>query len=222
MALHGALQEQLAAFEIRLNDAVLTTEIDFLLELLRWNKTHNLTAITDPSEAIEKHLVDSLTLLPYLTGDELLLDIGSGGGFPGIPLRIASPGLKVVSVDAVSKKISFQRHAARRLNLTGFTPWHGRVEQVPQQGFFADGFDLVVARAFASLKDLLELALPCLKPGGRIVAMKGAEGEKELLEITDWLALNGLCCSQRISLTLPSSGARRYLLFFSFKPQDVE
>ena len=222
MDLHGTLRVQLGALGIRLDDAVLSTEIDFLSELLRWNKTYNLTAITDPSEAVEKHLVDSLTLLPYLTGDESLLDIGSGGGFPGIPLRIACPGLEVVSVDAVAKKISFQRHVARRLNLTGFTPWHGRVEQVPQQVFCADGFDLVVARAFSSLRDLIGFALPCLKPGGRIVAMKGAEGDKELLEIGDWLVLNGLFCSQQVSLALPSSEARRNLLFFSVKPQDVD
>lgn len=222
MELKDALRDQLVKLGIRLDDAVLKAELNFLSEMLRWNKTHNLTAITNLNEAIEKHLVDSLTLLPYLVGGESLLDIGSGGGFPGIPLRIACPELKVVSVDAVAKKISFQRHAVRRLKLTGFKPWHGRIEQVPQQGFAADGFDLIVARAFASLQDLLEFALPCLKSGGRIVAMKGVEGEAELLEVDDWLALNGLYCSQQVSLTLPNSGATRYLLFFSRKPQDID
>ena len=222
MDLCDDLREQLAALDISLNDYVLSAEIDFLQELLRWNKTYNLTAIIDPVEAIEKHLVDSLTLLPHLGSVNSILDIGSGGGFPGIPLQIACPELNIVSVDAVAKKIAFQRHAARRLKLNRFKPWHGRVEQVPQQLFASDGFDLVITRAFAPLPKLLELALPCLKPDGCIVAMKGADGEKELAEVGDWLALNGLHCSQQVSLELPRSGARRYLLFFRLKPQDVE
>ncbi len=221
MVLQNELQSQLLALDIQLSDAVLAAEVDFLAELLRWNKTHNLTAITDPDEAIEKHLVDSLTLLPYLNVADSILDIGSGGGFPGIPLQIACPELQIASVDAVAKKIAFQRHATRHFKLSGFTPWHGRVEQVPQQPFAAGGFDRVIARAFAPLPKLLELALPCLKPDGCIIAMKGAEAEKELAEVGDWLALNGLHCSQQVALELPRSGARRYLLFFSFKPQDI-
>ena len=222
MDLCNDLREQLAVFDINLNDSVLSAEIDFLQELLRWNKIYNLTAIVDPVEAVEKHLVDSLTLVPHLGSANSILDIGSGGGFPGIPLQIACPELNIVSVDAVAKKIAFQRHAARRLKLNRFNPWHGRIEQVPQQPFAANGFDLVVARAFASLQTLLELALPCLKQGGSIVAMKGAEAEKELAETSDWLALNGLFCSEQVLLELPRSKACRYLLFFSNKPQYVE
>lgn len=222
MELHEALRRQLAALDIVLAESVLNAEIQFLSELLRWNKTYNLTAITDPLEAVEKHLVDSLTLLPYLCPGGLMLDIGSGGGFPGIPLRLANPGLAVVSVDAVAKKIAFQRHATRRLGLSGFTPWHGRIEQLPEQTFARDGFDWIVARAFASLPELLGLALPCLRSGGQIVAMKGPEGGRELSELGDWLRGNGLICTRQVLLTLPESGAERHLLFFSGKPQDVE
>ncbi len=222
MLLKKELQSQLLALDIQLSDAVLAAEIDFMAELLRWNKTHNLTAITDPVEAVEKHLVDSLTVLPYLNVADSILDIGSGGGFPGIPLRIACQELQIASVDAVAKKIAFQRHVVRHFKLSGFTPWHGRVERVPQQSFAADGFDLVIARAFAPLPKLLELALPCLKPDGSIVAMKGTEAENELAEVSDWMVLNQLYCSRQVSLELPQSGARRYLLFFKFKPQDVE
>jgi 16S rRNA (guanine527-N7)-methyltransferase len=217
----NSLSQQLQAVGVQLNEERLKSEIDFLAELLRWNKTYNLTSVTDPVEAVEKHLVDSLSLLPYLGDVESMLDIGSGGGFPGIPLQIARPDLKVVSVDAVAKKIAFQRHAVRKLKLTGFTPWHGRIEHLPQQPFAVDGFDLVVARAFASLQDLLDLALPCLKPGGSIVAMKGPDGEKELAEVGEWLIINGLSCTRQVSLSLPKSGACRYLLFFTNKPQDV-
>lgn len=222
MDLKRELQEQLTQLDLQLDGETLETEIAFLEELLRWNKTHNLTAIHDPVEAVEKHLVDSLSLLPYLGCPDSVLDIGSGGGFPGLPLQIACPGLKMVSVDAVAKKISFQRHAARKFKLRGFTPWHGRIELVPKQQFAESGFDLIVARAFAPLQTLLELALPCLGPGGRIAAMKGADAGNELAEASDWLMLNGLFCSQQVLLELPRSKAQRSLLFFKHKPQDME
>ncbi|MBE0502035.1 MAG: 16S rRNA (guanine(527)-N(7))-methyltransferase RsmG [Desulfuromonadales bacterium] len=213
---------QLALLGVQLDLAIIESEVDFLLELLRWNKTYNLTAITDPEEGIERHLVDSLTLFPYLDGAASLLDIGSGGGFPGIPLQIASPALRVVSVDAVAKKIDFQRHIVRRFKLSNFTPWHGRIEQLLKLPCAVEGFDLVVARAFSSLYALLELALPYVKPGGRIVAMKGPEGGRELVEVGKWLTENDLYCSQQIFLTLPGSGACRSLLFFARKPQKAD
>ncbi len=221
MELVDNLRTQLQQHDIFLDEAVLWKEVDFLTELLRWNKTYNLTSITDTVEAIEKHLVDSLLILPYLDNVESIMDVGSGGGFPGIPLQIARPQLRVTSVDAVAKKISFQRHVARQLKLDGLTPWHGRIEEVPRQKFAVYGFDLVVARAFSSLRDFLELALPCVKPNGQIVAMKGPDGEKELNEVGDWLVENGFCCNRQIYYSLPQSGSRRSLLFFNSKPQDV-
>jgi 16S rRNA (guanine527-N7)-methyltransferase len=186
--------------------------LQLLDELLRWNRTHNLTAITDPAEGIEKHLTDSLTLLPLLTGEERLLDIGSGGGFPGLPLKIARPALSVVSVDAVAKKIAFQRHAARLLGLQDFVPLHMRAEKLPNLPAYASGFDVVVSRAFAALPVFASLALPCLKPEGRIVAMKGAEGARELAEAEGELAKLGLVCTELRRLQLPASGAVRCLL----------
>jgi len=181
-------------------------------ELLRWNRTHNLTAITDPVEGIEKHLVDSLTLLPLLAGYERLLDLGSGGGFPGLPLKIARPDLSIVSVDSVAKKINFQRHAVRLLGLRGFEPLHARAESLSEFPGYSGGFDVVVSRAFASLPVFASLALPCLQPRGRILAMKGAEGERELMEAESELASYGLFCTDLQQLRLPASGALRCLL----------
>ena len=126
MVLTDKLEKLLLGLDIGLEDAVLQAEVCFLNELIRWNKTYNLTSITDPDVAIEKHLVDSLTLLPYLGAAETVLDIGSGGGFPGIPLQIARPDLRITSVDAVAKKIAFQRHAARRTRVARATPGQER------------------------------------------------------------------------------------------------
>ena len=109
-------------------------------ELLRWNPRRNLTAITDRDEVLEKHLVDSLTLLSFARQSTRLLDIGSGAGFPALPLKIVCPELAVVSVDAVGKKIDFQRHVVRSLGLQGFTALHARVETLTD---YHVGFDLV-------------------------------------------------------------------------------
>ena len=211
-------------FELSLEVAA-TAQQDLLVlrdELLRWNRRINLTAIRDPREALEKHLVDSLTLCPLLDGRERLLDLGSGGGFPGLPLQIARPGLQVVSVDAVRKKIAFQRHVARTLNLEGFVAWAGRAEAVADQPGWKHAFDVVVSRAFTDLPNFVALALPCLAPGGRMVAMKGPDARSELQAAQEGLERLGVICREVRSLALPASGARRCLVVLqSGRPQDV-
>lgn len=206
------LNRQLAQAGLAVDAGACERLLSFLDELLRWNRRVNLTAISDRSEAIEKHLVDSLTLLPLLSGDERILDLGSGGGFPCIPLQIALPGLRVLSVDAVQKKIAFQRHAARLFGLSGFEALHVRAEELPRRDGCAAGFAVVVSRAFTALPSFAALALPCLSSGGRIIAMKGAEGERELAEAREDLAGMGLVCTELRQLRLPASGGARTLI----------
>lgn len=212
MNLRDLLARQLSSAGI----AVAADRRDKLLwlleELLRWNRRINLTAITDPVEGIEKHLVDSLTLLPLLGNGQRLLDLGSGGGFPGLALKIARPDLEVVSVDAVGKKISFQRHAARCLKLSGFAALHCRAEELPRRPECRAGFDLVVSRAFADLGAFAALARPLLTATGRVVAMKGPEGRGELETARRTLEESGLYCRRMYSLRLPDSAAERTLI----------
>ena len=141
-----------------------------------------------------------------------LLDLGSGAGFPALPLKLVCPALEVVSVDAVGKKIAFQRHVARTLRLTGFSAVHGRAEDLPGTPLCAAGFDVVTARALGSLPLLARLAAPCLVPGGRLIAMKGAEGAVELAAAQAELAALGYTCSAVHSLRLPVSAAERSLI----------
>jgi 16S rRNA (guanine527-N7)-methyltransferase len=180
-------------------------------ELLRWNSSRNLTAITDRDEVLEKHLADSLTLLPFARQARRLLDIGSGPGFPALPLKIVCPELAVVSVDAVGKKVDFQRHIVRALGLKNFTALHGRIEQLQDQAEYRSGFDLVTARALCGLTDLLVLAEPFLQSGGRLVAMKGPEGHRELAALQERLQRDGWAVFLH-SLKLPLSGAERCLV----------
>jgi len=206
------LAAQLASLGVALESQALA-RLEWLgSELLRWNRTHNLTAITDPDEVREKHLVDSLTLLPLLGSARCLLDLGAGPGFPALPLKIARPELEIVSVDAVGKKIAFQRHVVRTLQLDGFTAVHGRAEELSANLPSDDGFDLVTARALGSLPLLATLARPYLAPGGRLLAMKGAEGAGELLSAQEELATLGFACTAQHRLRLPVSGAERCLL----------
>lgn len=180
-------------------------------ELLRWNRRRNLTAITDRDEVLEKHLFDSLTLVPFANNAKKLLDIGSGAGFPSLPIKIVCPDLEVVSVDSVGKKIDFQRHAVRVLGLQGFSAIHGRIECLLKDEKCCKGFDLVTARALCSLEDLIGLAEPFLLPGGHLVAMKGPEGEEEFASHRERLQRDGW----KVELTrlqLPVSGASRCLI----------
>ncbi len=208
------LQEMLLKIEVDLPDTALVQLLWFRDELLRWNKSINLTAITDPLSTLEKHLVDSLTLLPYLGQPGALLDMGSGGGFPSIPLKIARPDLTIWSVDAVAKKIAFQKHVVRTMKLSTFTALHARLEALPHTGTLPS-FDLIVTRAFSSLQDILSLADPLLDLNGQVVAMKGAEGLAELSDSAKIIKEAGFKCQRIVQMQLPKSKAQRYLLFFS-------
>jgi 16S rRNA (guanine527-N7)-methyltransferase len=148
------LQEQLLKLELEIpHDCLVQLEL-LVDELLRWTKRRNLTAITDRDEVLEKHLVDSLTMLPFARQASRLLDIGSGAGFPALPLKIVCPALEVVSVDAVGKKIDFQKHIARKFGLLSFTGLHARIQDLQEDESYRSGFDLVTARALTSLEDL--------------------------------------------------------------------
>ncbi len=206
------LQAALAELAIAIDSTKEERLLFFLDELLRWNQSINLTAITNRDEALVKHLVDSLTLLPYLRGDETLLDMGSGGGLPGLPLKMVMPGLNLTSVDAVAKKISFQKHVIRTFALTGAVARHGRLEELGQEPALAGHFDLVVARAFASLPDCLRLARPFLLPGGRLIAMKGPEGEKEVMAMEKIFTSAGFSLQKIDHLDLPGGNGARNLI----------
>ena len=180
-------------------------------ELIRWNRMRNLTAITRRIEVYEKHLVDSLTLFPFLGGGHSLLDIGSGAGFSALPLKIACIDPDVFSVYAVAKKIAFQRHVARMLGLQKFLAVHKRADAVLSLQEVVGKVVLVTARAVGQLDMLAVLARPFLVPSGRLLAMKGPEGHDETVAHRDRLEMSGwvVLCHE---LVLPVSGARRCIV----------
>jgi 16S rRNA (guanine527-N7)-methyltransferase len=145
----------------------------YLYLLLRWNAAYNLTAVRDPAEMVTRHLLDSLTVVPFVRGSTLA-DLGSGAGLPGIPLAIADPSRSVLLVDSNGKKARFMREAVRRLGLDAVHVAHCRVEAL-------DGhFDCVTARAWTSIADMLSQGGRLLAPGGRWLALKGRVPHEEI------------------------------------------
>lgn len=184
----------------------------YLDELSRWNRRHNLTAIRDRKTAIETHLVDSLTLLPYLPADCRLLDFGSGAGLPGLPLRIARPDLQLTSLDAVGKKLAFQRHLARLLELSNIRFVHDRLETFAAEADHRSFFERVIFRAVGEIEHFAPLVAPVLKPGGELIAMKGPEGMRDWTQLR-LAPLPGFDNKACLRLSLPASSAERTLIF---------
>ncbi len=142
-------------------------------ELLHWNRRINLTSITDPAEVAIKHYLDSILPVKWISPDGRLLDVGSGGGFPGIPLKILLPKLSVTLIDSVRKKVSFQKHVIRTLALRNIEARHIRLEH-----FKPDvPFDVIVSRAFSPLEKFVPSAATLLAEGGSIIALKGRYAE---------------------------------------------
>ena len=149
-------------------------------ELLHWNKTTNLTSITDPFEVAVKHFVDSLAPAGMISSDATLLDIGSGGGFPGIPLKIVMPLLSVTLIDASRKKVNFLKHVIRTLKMDGIEALHIRVEELATDPDPGRRFDFITSRALTDLKSFVAQARPLLAADGLMIVLKGKMDDTEV------------------------------------------
>jgi 16S rRNA (guanine527-N7)-methyltransferase len=184
-----------------LSPQVIESYLLYIEELRKWNARINLTALTEDLDIGVKHFLDSLTVAPYLHGAKRLLDIGAGAGFPGLPLKILSPAIELLLLEASQKKVFFLRTIVRLLQLEGVDIVHGRAEAGEMKQIYGGSFDLVLSRALADLPTSLHLALPYTQKGGRIVGMRGKQGEEEAHAV-DWGVL-GLQLIEVKKLTLP-------------------
>lgn len=207
-----SLARGLLQANIKLSKPIMEKQLAFLDELLRWSRRVNLTSIRDHSEAIEKHLLDSLLLIPHLAGSGQIMDMGSGGGLPGIPLAIAEPSMQVMSIDSVGKKVNFQKHIKRSLQLDNFEVQQSRIEDLVDNDSERGKYDLIVSRAFSSLDTYLQFAAPLVKPGGRILAMKGSGGREEIMAARQAIKQHGLSDPSIINYNLPFSHAARQII----------
>jgi 16S rRNA (guanine527-N7)-methyltransferase len=189
-------------------------------ELLIWNRKTNVTAITQPLEAAIKHVVDSLAIARWIHPEASVLDVGSGGGFPGIPLKILMPSLSVTLIDSSRKKNSFQRHVIRMLGLANIEALQIRVEALSADpDRLQDGspktFSVIVCRAFTDLARFVEMAVPLLAPAGMIIAMKGRISSEEQADVSSTVSrqcqAGTVLRSRTVSYNLPFLGAERCL-----------
>lgn len=153
------------------------------LELSRWNRKMNLTAIKAPLEVAVKHYLDSIIPAAFIKTGSCLLDVGSGGGFPGIPLKILMPSLSLTMIDATRKKVSFLNHAIRLLNLKDTQAVQMRLEQAAAKDRYRKAFDVIICRGFSSLSQIAVNALPLVKQDGMLIALKAKEAERELRQM---------------------------------------
>jgi 16S rRNA (guanine527-N7)-methyltransferase len=190
----------------------------YLKELLKWNRKINLTAIRSEKGIVLKHYLDSLSVYPYLPERSFVLDIGSGAGFPGVPLKIIQPALEVTLIDSTRKKVDFQRHIIRILALKGTEAIHGRVQDSGILRDLGGRFDIVLSRAFSDLQTLLVLGFPFLKAGGTVISMKSEVDPDEMRRLAETEGIR-YRLEKTISLILPFSSFKRTILLF--KKQQI-
>ncbi|WP_051221447.1 16S rRNA (guanine(527)-N(7))-methyltransferase RsmG [Neptunomonas japonica] len=175
--LRASLVRQSQEMKLSLSDEQVDKLMAYLQLLVKWNKAYNLTAVKDPAEMITRHLLDSLSLLPFVKGPRII-DVGSGPGLPGIPLAICCPSLDVTTLDSNGKKTRFQNQVKVELGLTNLTVINGRAEQCDDEPF-----NEVVSRAFASMTDMIKWTHQLCRQDGVFLAMKGLYPTEELTQL---------------------------------------
>lgn len=207
-ALTHTLSAGASKLPLALSDAQLAQLIDYLALLAKWNAVYNLTAVRDPAQMITQHLLDSLAAVPAFANAKRVLDVGAGGGLPGIVLAIwakeARPDMQISMIDTVHKKTAFLTQVKAELGLANVTVYTARVEQLQVE----HKFDVITSRAFAELADFVNWSGKLLKEGGRFIALKGVMPNEEIARLpTGWKV------SAVQPLTVPGLNAERHLVF---------
>ena len=205
--------QEILDFEVSLDESQkLATYAELLL---KWNATYNLTSIENPNDVIDLHLIDSLSLVKFaakwLEGEKEVLDIGSGGGLPGIPLAIVKPSLDVTLIDAVQKKTIFQRQAIAMCKINNAMAVHGRIEKMKDKNF-----DVITCRAFSSLKEMIVLSRHLLKDNGVWIAMKGRMPTEEISDLPKDIELVDL-----IKVSAVEEKMQRHLIILKMNESKV-
>jgi 16S rRNA (guanine527-N7)-methyltransferase len=204
------LQDGVASLPLSLDERQIGQMIDYLALLNKWNAVYNLTAVRDPEQMVVQHLLDSLAAVPAFAGAQNVLDVGAGGGLPGMVLAIC--GIPSVSlIDTVHKKTAFLTQAKAELGLHNVTVYTGRVEQLE----VATPFDVITSRAFAELADFVNWSGHLLAPGGRFIALKGVAPHEEVARLPA-----GWVVKEIRQLAVPGMNAERHLVFIQRKAQE--
>ncbi len=184
----------------------------FMYLLLEWNEKINLTAITEPEDIILKHFVDSITIRKYIKSENKVLDMGTGAGFPGIPLKIISSDTYFTLVDSLNKRIIFLNEVCDKLKLDKIENIHSRAEELAKNKNYREQYDVVTSRAVARLASLVEYMLPFVKVGGKCICMKGSNVDEELIEAKKAINVLGGEIEKVDKFLLPNSDIERNIV----------
>lgn len=210
-------------FKEELEKNNLDTEIDYesfytyMKEILEWNEKINLTAIKDEKEFIVKHFVDSLTISNMLKATDSVIDVGTGAGFPGIPLKITHKDLEICLLDSVNKKIMVLNDIIEKLSLNNVETIHSRVEDIAHMELYREQFDIATSRAVSNLTTLSEYLLPLVKVGGKVICMKGPNYEEEVSESKNAIKILGGKIEKVISLNIDGELERNIIIINKIK-----
>lgn len=198
---------------VELSDTQVTQFFQYFELLVQWNQVMNLTAITEMGDVVTKHFVDSLLLnqklLQIKTSQFYCIDVGTGAGFPGIPLKIAFPQLEVVLLDSLNKRVGFLNEVTEKLGLSGITAVHGRAEDFGRDPKYREQFDLCVSRAVANLSTLAEYCMPFVKKGGMFVSYKSGKAGEEIAQAKKAVHVLGGEIDPQESVLLPGTDVER-------------
>lgn len=174
------IKEECSNINITLSNEQIQQFYTYMQELIKWNSKINLTAITEPDEIIKKHFIDCLSITKYLNNNDNIIDVGTGAGFPGIPIKIVNNTLNITLLDSLNKRINFLNEVIEKLELKNIKAIHARAEDLGKDKKYREKFDVVTSRAVANMTVLVEYLLPLTKKEGKCICMKGSEIEDEL------------------------------------------
>lgn len=209
------LKDAASGLGVSLTDGQIGQFMSYMDELLIWNERMNLTAITQRDEVVLKHFADCISIVPYLNcgAGVSMIDVGTGAGFPGIPVKIACPDVEMVLLDSLQKRVGFLEYLVEKLELLDVECVHARAEDGGQNPVYRERFDYCVSRAVANLAVLAEYCLPFVKVGGYLVALKGPDVDNELLVAGDALAILGGTVERIEDISIPFTDLAHKLVF---------
>lgn len=206
------MKEYANKIDILLQEKQIDQLYDFMALLLAWNEKMNLTAIVEPEEIILKHFIDSMTIAKYLEKNKKLIDVGTGAGFPGIPIKIIREDIEITLLDSLNKRILFLKEVIEKLQLTNIKAIHSRVEDLGKNKQYRESFDYATSRAVANLSTLAEYLIPLVKIQGRCISMKGPNIEEEVQQSEKVILLLGGRIETIDTLHLPNSDINRNIV----------
>lgn len=212
MGFNEKLLEKLNKIQLNVNDEELNKFWVYMTNLLEWNEKINLTAITDEDDIILKHFIDSLTILEYIPEKSNVIDVGTGAGFPGIPLKIVREDINMTLMDSLNKRITFLNEIINKLGLKKINAIHSRAEELAKIPEHREKYDIAVSRAVANLSTLSEYMIPFVKVGGKCICMKGSNIEEELKTAKNAIKELGGEIEKVINFKLPDSDNERNII----------